>query len=76
MPSVTNSGGTIRIVNGSDIVHAPKAKVDIQTSGNNVRIQWEEDYFIEDNYTNFTAPTGASAVAVADAIAVFLDTGI
>ena len=76
MPSVTDDGGTIRIVNGSDVVHVSKAKATVQVIESDVRIQWEADYFIQAPYTEYTAPTGANSNAVADAIAAFLDTGI
>lgn len=73
---VTDSGGTIRVVTGTDIVHVNKKRATIQAIENNVRIQWEEDCFVEAPYTDFTAPSGGSANAVADAIAAFLDTGV
>ena len=74
--SVTNSGGTIVVNNGADTTSIYKDKVTVRTVGNNVRIEWDSENYVEYPYTDFTAPTGASAVIVAAAIEAFLDAGI
>ncbi len=76
MASVTDSVATIRISTGADIIHVIKTKATVETIGSKVRIQWEDDYYFEDEYTNFSSPSGGSPAAVADAIAAFLDSGI
>src|SRR3990167_7224598 len=74
--SVTNSVSTIIIADGNSETAVSKELVSVRSHGDNVRVQWSPINFIEFPYTEFTAPTGASADAVADAIEVFLDSGI
>lgn len=73
MPVATDSLSTVRILKGQDVTHISKKKVKVKAEGNDVIVEWEEDYYIKDDYTKWT-PTGASATAVVDAIAAFLDT--
>ena len=74
--SVTNNPGSLSIDTGGSIVYPNKKKVMVWAVGNNVRISWDENSYVEFPYTDFTAPTGASASAVASSIENFLDTGI
>ena len=48
------------------------SKCDVYSTGNNVALYWDELHFIEADYTEFAAPTGASAAAVQAAIAALL----
>ncbi len=74
--SVSNSNATITISDGSSIIRVSKTKLIVTSEGNNVRLEWGRGgAYIEYPYTDFTAPTGASAEAVANAIEVFLDPG-
>lgn len=72
--SVTDTGATISIDDGNSVQRPVKSKVTVSSRGSNVRIQWSQTEYIETAYTNFTAPSGASAAAVANAIEAFLDT--
>lgn len=74
--SVTDGVGTLIIADGNSTINPNKKKVVVSTSGNNVKIGWDEVSFVIYPYTDFTAPTGASAEAVATAIQAILDTGI
>lgn len=74
--AVTNSVSTIIIDDGNSQIAVSKELVSVRAQGNNVRVQWSPINFVEFPYTDFTAPTGASADAVADAIEAFLDSGI
>lgn len=71
--AVTDEGGTILINDGSQQWYIKKQKVVISTEGDNVIIRADEDRYIQQNYANFTAPTGASANAVAALIEAFID---
>ena len=73
--SVTNSGGTILINDSDSVYYIEKQKVDVSTKGNNVIIRWDKTHYVSYPYTDFTAPSGASAAIVAAAIAAFLSTG-
>ena len=73
--AVTNSNSTIVVSDGASIIRISKRKAVIISEGDNVRIEWGKGgAYVQYPYTDFTAPSGASAVAVADAIEVFLDT--
>ena len=72
--SVQDSGSTISINDGNSVIYPYKDKITVSSQGNNVRIQWDEVNYVQYPYTDFTAPTGASAAAVAAAIEIFLDT--
>ncbi|KKS77124.1 MAG: hypothetical protein UV51_C0010G0029 [Candidatus Woesebacteria bacterium GW2011_GWC1_42_9] len=74
MITVTDTGATITIEDGNSTISIVKSKVSVSSRGSNVRIQWGETSYLETAYTNFTAPSEASAVAVAAAIEAFLDT--
>lgn len=73
--SVTNSGGTLYINDGNSVFYPQKDKISVSTSGNNVIIRWDEVHYVTFPYTDYTAPSGASATAVAALIAAFLDSG-
>lgn len=73
--SVTNSGADLIISDGSREISVPKNLVRVSDTDNNVRIQWSETEYMQTAYNLFTAPTGASAAAVKNAIEAFLDTG-
>lgn len=73
--SVTNDGGSIRIVAGQDVYRPYKYTVSVRTIADDVEIRWDNVHYVLAHYSDFSAPTGASAVEVADAIAAFLDTG-
>ena len=75
MISVTNNTDTITIDDGNSITHVPKDKVTVFDYKDTVYIFWDGHIQIRENYANFSAPAGASAAIVADAIRVFLDTG-
>lgn len=72
--SVTNNTGTILVSDGNANTYIKKQLVTVGTNGNNVVISWYRVHYITFPYTDFTAPTGASASAVANAIGAFLNT--
>lgn len=73
--SVTDNAGYISINDGNSVRDIEKAKVAIVAYGDNVQIFWDDVHYCQYVYSDFTAPTGASASAVAASIAAFLDTG-
>jgi len=75
MISVTNNTNTITVDDGNSITHIPKDKVTVFDYKDIVYIFWDGHIQIKENYANFSAPSGASAAVVADAIRVFLDSG-
>ena len=70
--SVVSNGSTITINDGANPIDIYKSKVFVCTSGDNVIIQWDEVNSRTYKYTQFTAPSGASAAAVEAAIAALL----
>lgn len=72
--SVVDSGSTVTISDGNSTINPYKDKITVSAQGSNVRIQWDARSYVQYPYTDFTAPTGASATAVADLIAAMLDT--
>ena len=72
--SVTDSLGTLVVSDGNSSENIPKSKVVVTSRGDNVKLQWGGSQYIDAVYTDFTAPTGASAAAVAASINAFLDT--
>ena len=74
--AVTDAGsGYISINDGNFVTDVEKAKVSVIAFGSTVQIWWGDVNYISFPYTDFTAPSGASASAVAAAIAAFLNTG-
>ncbi len=72
--AVTNSTGYILASDGNSVNYIKKQLVTVAAVGNNVVINWYINHKIIYPYTDFTAPSGASATAVANAIAAFLNT--
>lgn len=72
--SVVDSGSTITISDGNSTINPYKDKITVYAQGTSVKIQWDARSYVSYPYTDFTAPTGASATAVADLIAAMLDT--
>lgn len=72
--TVTDTGSTITIDDGNSAIRVPKAELIIWNRGNNVKLQWLNNWSMETGYTNFSAPSGASALAVANAIEAFKET--
>ena len=72
--SVTNSNSTIIYNSGGSQIRISKRLVIVKDIGNDVYIEYGDGKYIQHPYTDFSAPSGASAAAVADAIEVFLDT--
>ena len=72
--SVSDNDGTILISDGNSVTYPKKQKVTVDAVGNNVVIQWDRSHYVSYPYTDFTAPSGASALIVAAAISVMLDT--
>ena len=72
--SVTDSGSSIYIDDGNSVQRIPKGEVSVQSRGDNVEIRRNNGLILNELYTGFTAPTGASASAVANSIEAFLDT--
>ncbi len=77
--AVTESGGFITINDGASSIFVSKSLVTVSTIGTGataqVKIQWSATNYSQYVYTDFTAPTGASAVIVAAAIAAFISAG-
>lgn len=74
--AVTDSGGGyISINDGNSVQDVDKNKVTVLSYGTTVQIWWDDVHYVSFPYTDFTAPTGASASAVAALIAAMLDTG-
>ena len=71
--TVTNEGGTILINDGNSEWYIKKQKVAVSTQGDNVIIREDSVHYASYVYTDFTAPTGASAAAVAALIEAFID---
>ena len=74
MISVTNNTLTLTIADGDSTTHLRKKKVTVSAYKNNVYIFWDNLIRINKNYDNFSAPAGASAVAVASSINTFMNT--
>lgn len=72
--SVIDSNGCIFIDDGNSQIYPKKEKVTVGAVGNNVVIRWDRVHYSSYIYTDFTAPTGASAVAVAALISAMLNT--
>lgn len=74
MVTVTDHNGYIRVEYNSNVLNYKKQKVTVKAKGDNVLI-FDNDMFntVEYPYTYFSAPSGSSAQAIADAIAAFLD---
>lgn len=72
--SVINNTGTICINDGWSVTYPKKGKVEVSAVGNNVLIYWDRVHYSSYLYSDFTAPTGASAVAVAALISAMLNT--
>ena len=70
--SVVSNGSTITINDGANPIDIYKSKVFVFTSGDYVIIQWDVVNSRTYKYTQFTAPSGASAAAVEAAIALLL----
>ena len=73
MAAVTDNTGTILISDGDSSTWIKKEKVQVSAAGNNVIIQWDRVHYMSYLYTNISAPSGASAIAVASAIKTFLN---
>lgn len=75
--SVTNSNASIIFNTGASQIRISKyANIVVKDIGNNVRIEWGNGTsYVEYVYTDFSAPSGASAATVANAIEAFLDPG-
>lgn len=74
--AVTDTGATLTINDGNSVQSPNKNKITVASRGDNVRVQWDDTGSgqVDKPYTEYTAPTGASAVAVATAIEAFLET--
>lgn len=72
--SVTNRTGSILVSDGNSNTYIKKQLVSVETNGNNVVIRFHKIHYISFPYDQYTAPTGASASAVASAISAFLNT--
>lgn len=74
--SITNSNASIIFNSGASQIRISKnANVIVKDIGNNVRVEWSNGGYLEYAYTDFSAPTGASAAIVANAVEAFLDPG-
>jgi len=74
--SVVDSTSTIIINSGGKEVAVSKGLVTVANIGDNVLITWSPTDFVQCNFANVTAPSGASALAVKNSIEAFLDSGI
>ena len=72
--TVSNNTGTLKIDDGNSVMYPKKSKVYVETNGNFVIVGWDNVHYVNQLYTNFTSPSGASASAVAASIAAFLNT--
>ena len=71
--SVTDTTGTITISDGNSTQAPEKDKVMVRSFGNTVQIYWSETGYVSFPYTDFTAPTGATAAATAAAPVAITD---
>jgi hypothetical protein len=72
--TVTSVEGTLEINDGNTIEYANKATSIVTALGDNVTIQWDGTHYATYNYESISNPSGASAEAVADAIATLMNT--